>query len=82
VAQGSVQIASAVYDYQIAQAKAELKDLQAIMEKIQAAMQNEEDFLEAVMEKVEDLLGKVKDIVQDNITAQTTILTSGTPSMA
>ena len=82
VAQGSVQIASSVYDYKIAQAKAELKDLQAILEKIQAAMQSEEDFLEAVMERMENLLGSVKDIVQDNISAQTSILTSGTPSMA
>jgi hypothetical protein len=82
VAQGSVQIASAVYDYKIAQAKAELKDLQAILEKIQAAMQSEEDFLEAVMERMENLLGAAKDIIQDNITAQTTILTSGTPNMA
>ena len=82
VAQGSVQIASAVYDFKIAQAKAELKDLQAILERIQTAMESEEDFLEAVMKRMEELLGAVKDIVADNITAQTAILTSGTPSMA
>ena len=82
VAQGAVQIAASVYDYEIAKARAEMQELQAILEKIQAAMQSEEDFVEAMMEKFQDLLGKVNDIVQDNITAQTTILTSGTPSMA
>jgi hypothetical protein len=82
VAQGAMQIASSVYDYRIAQAKAEMKDLEAILAKIQAAMESEEDFMEAVMEKCEDLLGKVKDIVMDNISAQTAILTGGAPSMA
>jgi hypothetical protein len=82
VAQGAVQIAASVYDYKIAQAKAEMKDLQAILERIQTAMQSEENFIEAMMEKFENLLGAVKDIVQDNINAQTTILTGSTPSMA
>jgi len=80
--QGAVQIASSVYDYKIAQAKAEMKDLQAILERIQAAMQSEEDFVEAVMQRCEELLGKVKEIVTDNISAQTAILTGGTPGMA
>jgi hypothetical protein len=81
IAQGSVQIVSATYDYKIAQAKAEMQDLQAILERIQTAMQTETDFVEAVMEKTQELLGKVREIVQDNVTAQTAILT-GSPSMA
>lgn len=81
-AQGGVQIASSVYDYKIAQAKAEMQDLQAILERVQTAMQTEEDFVESVMQRVEELLGTVKSIVQDNITAQTAILAGSAPSMA
>jgi DNA-binding transcriptional MerR regulator len=81
VASGSLAITSAKYDYDIALARAELKDLQASLQRIQTAMQTEEDFVEAVMEKTQDLLGKVKEIVQDNNTAQTAIL-GGSPAMA
>jgi hypothetical protein len=82
VAQGSVAITSATYDYDIARAKAEMKDLQAILLKIQTAMEIENDFVEAVMERTQSLLGDVKEIVQDNINAQTAVLTGGTPAMA
>ena len=80
--QGALSIASSVYDYRIALAKAEMKDLQAILERIQTAMQSEEDFVKATMQRCEELLGKVHEIVQDNISTQTAILTGGSPSMA
>jgi len=76
-AQGALSIIVAQYDNKIALAKAELKDLEAIMERIQTAMKTEDDFLEAVMQRTEDLLGKVKEVVMDNIRAQTAILSGG-----
>jgi hypothetical protein len=45
-------------------------------------MQTETDFVEAVMERTQELLVKVREIVKDNATAQTAILTGGTPAMA
>jgi hypothetical protein len=81
-ASGALAITAAKYDYDIAKAKAEMQDLQAILARIQTAMESEEDFLEEVMERTQDLLGTVTDIVQENITAQTAILTGSTPGMA
>jgi hypothetical protein len=82
VGQGIVQTIAATYDYKIDMAKAELQDLQAILEKVLAAMKSDEDIVEAIMEKTQDLFGKVKEIVQDNIAAQTAILTGSSPGMA
>jgi hypothetical protein len=82
VGQGAAQITGAVYDYRIAQAKADMKDLEAILARIQQAMENEESFLESVMERVQDLFGKVTDIVKGNAEAQTAVLTGQAPSMA
>jgi hypothetical protein len=80
--QGAVQIIAAGYDYKIAQAKAEMQDLQAILERVQTAMQTESDLLESVVQRTEELLGTVREIVRDTLAAQTTILTSTTPNMA
>jgi hypothetical protein len=82
VTSGALAITAAKYDYDIAKAKAELKDLEAIMLRLQAAIETEEDFVEAVVERTGDLIGKVNDIVQGNIDAQINILAGSAPSMA
>lgn len=81
VAEGITGIVNATYDYEIAKAKAELKDLEAVLETLQHIMQSEEKLVEAMLERNQDLFGKVKDIVDGNIATQTAIV-SGSPSMA
>jgi hypothetical protein len=81
MAEGGMGIASAVYDSKIAQAKAELKDLEALVLRIQEAQETERNFLEAVMERTRELYDSVMDIVENNIQAQSAVLT-GSPSMA
>ena len=81
VAMGGTQIASSVYGYQVAQSQADMKELQAILERLQTALESDQDLVESIMEKFQDLLGSVRDIITDNVNAQTVILT-GTPSMA
>ena len=82
IAQGTVQIINATYDYKIAQAQAEMKDLEANLHRIRQAVDNEESFLEAVMERTQDLFGKVMDIVKGNAETQTAVLTGQAPSLA
>ena len=81
MAGGGLAIANSVYDYQITNSKAAQKELDAILERLRAAIEMETDFLEAVMKRAEELLADVKDIVQGNNEAQTAILTSA-PSAA
>ena len=81
IAEGGMSIASSVYDSDIAKAKAELKDLEALVLRIQQAQDMEKDFLESVMERTQQLFDSVMDIVEGNIEAQTAVLT-GSPSMA
>lgn len=78
---GGLTIANGVYDYQITNSKATQKELDAVLERLRAAIEMETDFLEAVMKRAEELLADVKDIVQGNNEAQTAILTSA-PSAA
>ncbi|GHU32780.1 type III secretion system protein [Betaproteobacteria bacterium] len=79
---GGVSIANSVYDYQITNSKAMQKELEAIMERLRAAIEMETDFLEAVMKRVEELLADVKEIVEGNNEAQAAILTVQAPSAA
>ncbi|MCL1889957.1 MAG: hypothetical protein FWF99_05585 [Desulfovibrionaceae bacterium] len=82
IASGGTRIANSVYDYQIAQAKAELKDLEAIVLQIMQAQETEKDFLESVMERTQSLLADVMDIIKEASDASTAMLTIGTPNMA
>jgi hypothetical protein len=82
VAQGGLGIAKGVYEYEITQSKASQKELEAILERIRAAIDTETDFLEAIMKRGEELLGQVKDIVDGNNQAQAAILTNQAPGVA
>ena len=82
MAMGATQIASSVYGYQVARSQADMKELQAILERLQTALESDHDLVESIMEKFQDLLGSVREIVTDNANTQTAILTSATPSMA
>ncbi|GHT82099.1 type III secretion system protein [Betaproteobacteria bacterium] len=82
IASGGLSIANAKYDYQITNSKAMQKELEAIMERLRAAIEMETDFLEAVMKRVEELLADVKEIVEGNNEAQAAILTVQAPSAA
>ena len=81
IGQGGAQIAAAVNEKRIAYSRAELKDLEALIQRIMQAQEVETDFLEAVMERTRELVDGVKDIIEGNIQAQTAVLT-GSPSMA
>jgi hypothetical protein len=81
VAQGGLGIASSHYDNQIAKARAELKDLEAVLLRITEAQAMDKDFLDSIMERTQALWGEVMDIVKGNVEAQTAVLT-GAPSMA
>lgn len=80
-AQGAGTIAGAVFDYKIAMAQADAKELEAIMERVRQAIDFEQDFLESEMKRSEDLMGKLGEIVNDCNEAQAAIL-SGAPAMA
>jgi hypothetical protein len=82
MAQGGLGIAKGVYEYEITQSKASQKELEAILERIRAAIDTETDFLEAIMKRGEELLGQVKDIVDGNNQAQAAILTNQAPGVA
>lgn len=81
---GAGTIAESVFDYQIQQSHARTKELEAILQRLQTAIENEQDFLEIIMKKYQDLVGKVTEIVKDNNEAQTQILSGdfSAPTMA
>jgi hypothetical protein len=64
---------------------ANTKELNAILEKVKAAMEVERDLLEAVLKKNQSLVEKTTEIIKANNEAQTAVLTGGafsSPSMA
>ena len=71
----------AVFDYQIAKTQISAKEFEAILERIQAAMEVERGMIEAETERANNLMSKVMDIVKGNNQTQTAILTSS-PAMA
>ena len=81
-AKGSAQIANAVFDYEITNSKAMMKELEAVLARIQQAMETEKDFVQAVMERTQELLSNVRDIVQGNNETLTAVSTGQAPSMA
>jgi hypothetical protein len=79
----SIYVASLEKD--IGYSLANTKELNAILEKLKAAMELEKDLLEAVLKKYRDLTEKTTDIINDNNEAQTAVLSGGdfaSPSMA
>lgn len=81
VAQGGVTIASGVYSYQIAQSRASVKDLEAILERIRTSIEMDRDMVEAEMQRANDLLAAVNEIVESCNATQTAMLTMN-PTMA
>ena len=81
VAQGATTIASGVYSYQIAQSKASVKDLEAILERIRTSIEMDKDMVEAEMQRANDLLAAVNEIVE-NCNATQTAMLSMNPTMA
>jgi hypothetical protein len=64
---------------------ANTKELNAILEKLKAAMELEKDLLEAILKKYQSLVEKTTDIINANNEAQTAVLTGeafSSPSMA
>ncbi len=82
VGSGVAQGVDAYFTYKITNSQADQKELAAILERIQQAIANEQDFMEAIMARTNDLMGKVGEIVNSNAEAQTAVLTGSTPSMA
>ena len=82
VGMGVTSGVKAASDYRITKSQAEQKELEAILERIQQAITNEQDFMEAIMKRSQELLGDVGEIVQNNSETQTKLLTNASPSMA
>lgn len=75
VATGATGIASSVYSYQIAESKASIKDLEAILERIRTSIDMDKDMVEAEMQRANDLLAAVNEIVESCNATQTSVLT-------
>ena len=76
MAMGATSIASGVYSYQVAQSQAEVKDLEAILERIRMSIEMEQDMVESEMERANALLAAVDQIVDACNKTQSTILTA------
>ena len=81
VAKGATSIASGVYGYQVALSQAEVKELEAILERIRMAMEMEQDMIQNEMERANELLQAVDAIVDACNKTQGTVLTMS-PTMA
>jgi hypothetical protein len=78
VAQGGLTIANSVYQYDADMAKALQKEIQAILERIQEALETETKFLEVVMERAQKLNEQVGELIKINNEAQTAVTTGQT----
>ncbi len=77
----AVGIVSSVYNSQLKEIQADAADLQAILEKIQAASDLENEWLEEILERYQDMTESVSDIVDECNEALGAVLT-GAPAMA
>ncbi|MDR3205096.1 MAG: type III secretion system translocon subunit SctE [Deltaproteobacteria bacterium] len=82
IGQGSVAICSAIVDHDIAQNQADMKELEALLQKILTAMETEEAFLKFILEKFEKLVSGVSEIIEQSNQAQETLLSGKTPALA
>ena len=80
-ATGAATVAGAVIDYDVAQTKINMKELEAILERIQAAMDMEKALIESKIERANSLMESVSDIVDNCNETQTAILVSS-PTLA
>lgn len=81
VGQGSTDIGLSVVNYKVAMSQADQKEFEAILEKLQNAIDIQEKLLEAQMERSSDLLTAVSDIVEECNQTNTAIMTAS-PTMA
>ncbi|MEG2139972.1 MAG: type III secretion system translocon subunit SctE [Bilophila sp.] len=81
VAQGSLGIANAVFQNEADKAKASSKELEALMEQVRQAFENEQTLLKNEMERVASLMEKTTELVKDCNRTQSNIV-STTPAMA
>jgi hypothetical protein len=81
VAQGGATIAGAVIDYKVADSRASQKELEAILERLRAAIDADKNLVEAEMKRSNDLLATVREIIKGCLETQTAMLTTA-PAMA
>lgn len=81
VAQGAGQIASSVYGYQVSMNKADMKDIEAILERIRMAIDLDTEQLEKKMEQFNETLASINDVVETAVQGLTGVMTGG-PAMA
>lgn len=81
VGTGATTIGTAVIQYQVENSKANIKDLEAILQRLREAMDIEKSLMQSEMERANELLSDVKELVDGAIKTQSTILTA-TPQMA
>lgn len=81
MAKGATTIASGVYSYQAAQSRADVKELEAILERIRMSIEMEQNLVQNEMDRANELLQAVDAIVDACNKTQTTVLTAS-PAMA
>lgn len=80
-AQGSATIAGAVIDYNISMSQADSKLLEAILERLRESIEMDKKLVEAEMERANALMADVREIVDNCVQAQVSVLTMN-PGMA
>lgn len=79
--QGSLGIANAIFQNEAEKTKANTKELEALMEQVRMAFENEQTLLKNEMERVSTLLEKVSELVRNCNNTQTKIVSTA-PAMA
>lgn len=85
VGSGACQIAQSVFEYQKTNIMADQKDLEAILQRIQMAMDMDTENMKKIMEKSEKVSEQVKEMINNTNQAVTAVATGGTtaaPAMA
>ena len=81
VGSGVASIGQTVTQYQTAQTKAKIVDIDAVLEQLRSNIKMYEDFIEAEMQAASNLMDSVKDIVEDCGETASALLTAS-PSVA
>ena len=81
MAKGAATIASGAFSYQAAQSRADVKELEAILERIRMSIEMEKDLVQNEMDRANELLQAVDAIVDACNKTQATVLTA-CPAMA
>ncbi len=81
IGSGATTIANAAYDYQIAENQAFLKEIEAILQRIQMADDKDLDYIKSIMQQSEELMQAVNELVAAKGETNTAIQTAA-PIMA